>query len=130
MGEGSLKIDAPKDENAFRPSRIKLKRLTRKEEVQSIFQGGRKFVSSSFVLFSLESDSSDPFYAVHARKKLGPASERNRIKRIYREALRRHKVLLSGYRLIVIPRTGSGSVTLNQVANQIGQFFSETLRRK
>ncbi len=130
MVEGLLKIDAPKAESVFQPLRVKLKRLTRKEEVLKVFQSGRKFVSTTFVIFSLEGDFPDPFYAIHTRKKLGSAVERNRIKRIYREALQRHKASLCGHKVIVIPRTGSRPVTLNQVINQIGQFFSENLRRK
>lgn len=130
MGEGLLRTAEPKDGRDFQPPKIKLKRLTRKEEVQKVFQKGKKWISTSFVIFSLESDVPDLFYAIHTRKKLGPAVERNRIKRIYREVLRQRKTLLRGYTLIVIPRTGSRAITLRQLADQIDHVFLENLRRK
>lgn len=123
MVEELLRIGAPKAGSALQTSRVKLKRLTRKEEVQRVFSEGRKFVSPSFVIFSLEGQFPNLLYAVHVRKKLGSAVERNRIKRVYREALRRQMVSLRGHKLIVIPRVGSKLLTLNQVSDQIRAFF-------
>lgn len=123
MVEGLLRIGVPKDGSALQTPRIKLKRLTQREEVQRVFSKGRKFISPSFVIFSLEDEFPDLLYAIHTRKKLGSAVERNRIKRIYREALRRQKVLLRGHKLVVIPRIGSSLLTLEQVADQIKAFF-------
>jgi ribonuclease P protein component len=123
MGEGLLKTGATKDGSVLQTSRIKLKRLARKEEVQKVFSEGRKFISPSFVIFSLETELPDLLYAIHIRKKLGSAVERNRIKRVYREVLRRQKVSLRGRKLVVIPRIGSKSLTLNQLADQIKALF-------
>lgn len=123
MVEGLLRIGARKDGSALQTPRVKLKRLTRKEEVQRVFSEGRKLISPSFVIFSLEDPFPDLLYAIHVRKKLGSAVERNRIKRVYREALRRQKVLLRGHKLVVIPRVGSKLLTLNQVSDQIKAFF-------
>lgn len=123
MVEELLKIDALKDGNVLQTPSVKLKRLTQKADVQRVFAEGRKFISPSFVIFSLEDPFLDLLYAVHVRKKLGSAVERNRIKRVYREALRRQKVSLRGHKLIVIPRVGSKLLNLNQVADQIKVFF-------
>lgn len=130
MVEGLLRTVETREERDFRPPKVRLKRLVRKEEVQKVFHNGKKWISTLFVVFFMESDLPDPLYAVHARKKLGPAVERNRIKRLYREALQQHKALLSGYTLIVIPRSGSKSITFNQLSDQMGRFFLENLRRK
>lgn len=126
MVEELLKIGGLRDGSASQTLSVKLKRLTRREEVQRVFSKGRKFVSPSFVIFSLEDSFPDLLYAIHVRKKLGSAVERNRIKRIYREALRRQKVSLRGHNLIVIPRVGSKLLTLNQVSDQIKAFFPKT----
>lgn len=123
MVEELLKIGALKDGSALQTPSVKLKRLTQKEEVQRVFAEGRKFISPSFVIFSLEDPFPDLLYAIHVRKKLGSAVERNRIKRVYREALRRQKVSLRCHKLIVIPRVGSKLLNLNQVADQIKAFF-------
>lgn len=123
MVEELLKIGVLKDGSALQTPSVKLRRLTRKEEVQRVFAEGRKFISPSFVIFSLEDPFPDLLYAIHVRKKLGSAVERNRIKRVYREALRRQKVSLRGHKLVVIPRVGSKLLNLNQVADQIKAFF-------
>lgn len=125
MVEGLLKIGAIRDESVLQTSRVKLRRLTRKEEVQRVFSEGRKLISPSFVIFSLADEDPSLLYAIHIRKKLGSAVERNRIKRIYREALRRQKALLGGHKLVVIPRIGSKPLTLNQVTDEIKAFFQK-----
>ncbi|GEM_PF-7126942 len=130
MVEGLLRSAETKDESDCRPHKVKLRRLVKKDAVQNLFQRGKKFITSSFVIFSLENDGPDLLYAIHTRKKLGPSVERNRIKRIYREVLRRNKTLLRGHQLIIIPRSGSKSATQNQLADQMSQFFSQSLRRK
>ncbi|NKE69518.1 ribonuclease P protein component [Candidatus Manganitrophus noduliformans] len=123
MVEGLLRTAALKDGSASQTPSVKLKRLTRKEEVQRVFSEGRKFVSPSFVIFSLKYPFPDLLYAIHIRKKLGSAVERNRIKRVYREALRRQQISLRGHKLVVIPRVGSKLLTLNQVSDQIKALF-------
>jgi ribonuclease P protein component len=123
MVEGLSRVGATKDGSALQTPKVRLKRLTQKEQVQRVFSKGRKFISPSFVIFSLEDESLKLLYAIHIRKKLGSAVERNRIKRIYREALRRQKISLRGHKLVVIPRIGSKFLTLDQVTDQIKVFF-------
>jgi len=127
MAEGLLRVGVIRDGSALQTSSVKLKRLTQKEEIQRVFTEGRKLISPSFVAFSLLVDGNpDLLYAIHTRKKLGSAVERNRIKRVYREALRRQKNSLSGRKIVIIPRIGSKSLDLNQVTDQIGAYFQKS----
>lgn len=51
MVEELLKTGVLKDGSALQTPSVRLRRLTRKEEVQRVFAEGRKFISPSFVIF-------------------------------------------------------------------------------
>ncbi|MBI3804025.1 MAG: ribonuclease P protein component [Nitrospirae bacterium] len=130
MVEGLLKTEEPKGESGFRPPKVTLKRLTR-PEIRNVFEKGRKVLSSAFVLFFIESRASTPpSYSIQVKKKLGTAAERNRTKRIFREALQRHKLLLKGYQLILIPRSDSKGIGLNDAVDQVMKIFLGMQRKK
>ncbi|MFY9268122.1 MAG: ribonuclease P protein component [Candidatus Manganitrophaceae bacterium] len=125
MGEELSREEETKAGSALRQyKKIKLRRLSGRKAVQTVFQKGKKTLFPAFVLFALKTDEPDLSYAIHVRKKLGTAVERNRIKRIYREVLQGNKVLLQGHHLIVLPRAGSQTVRMSEVADQIVGIFS------
>lgn len=95
------------------------KRLRTKEAAQDIFSRGGKCVTASFVLFILKNTEGESFHAIYAGKKLGGAVERNRVKRIFREAIRLRSDTFRGYDFIVIPRKESITLSSRQVADHL-----------
>jgi len=75
------------------------------------------------VLYFQENGIGIPRYAVYASKKLGSAVQRNRVKRVFREAIYVKKEALKGYDFIVIPREGSKALGVHEVISYVGKIL-------
>lgn len=125
MGDGLLRKEEIKDGKNLRPKKS-LEKLVKKEKVQKVVRLGKKYVSDSFILYILGNGSGRSSYAIHTRKKLGMAVERNRIKRIFRAALHQLKDLLIGYDIILVPRIKTKDLGFHQTVHKLEQTFFET----
>lgn len=69
-------------------------RIRRKQDFQRVYQGGKKIVSSSFILYyCLEPERPYRRLGIAASRKVGNAVKRNRCKRLVREVFRQNKDL-------------------------------------
>lgn len=125
MGDALLRTDGIKDGKDL-PLKKTLVKLVRKEEVEKVFAQGKKYVSDSFIFYFLNNQSNRSSYAIHTRKKLGIAVERNRIKRVFRAALLQLRDRLSGYDVIIVPRTKTKNLDFHQAVQKLEQTFFET----
>ncbi len=123
MEEGYSKEGAIKAENVSPSSRLPqitwIMRLTGRRLTQAVFQSGRKYVREPMVVYLLKNDLPRMRFAVHARKALGLAVERNHLKRLFREAIRKQAPLFIGYDVILIPRHASRGLRLAQIEQQL-----------
>ncbi len=75
------------------------------------------------VLYFQENKSERPRYAVYASKKLGSAVQRNRVKRVFREAIFSKKKELNGYDFIVVPREKSKDISVHEAIIHVGKIL-------
>ncbi len=82
--------------------------IRRKQDFQRVYQGGKKIISSSFILFYYpEPERRYRRLGITASRKVGNAVKRNRCKRLVREVFRQNKDLFpqDADIVIVVART-------------------------
>lgn len=83
--------------------------------------GGRKIHTDSFLVFvSPQREPGPTRIGITASRKLGGAVVRNRVKRLVREAFRRHKLLFpAGLDVVFIAKKNAVEVAYDQVVREI-----------
>ena len=83
--------------------------------------GGRKIHTDSFLVFVSPQSAPGPTrMGVTASRKLGGAVRRNRVKRLVREAFRRHKLLFpTGLDIVFIAKKNAVEADYDQVVREI-----------
>ena len=71
-------------------------RLRNSVEFKKVYERGAKKISRSFVVFTLANGLEYSRFGLTTPRKLGPAHERNRIKRRVREILRTARMVIPG----------------------------------
>lgn len=130
MGEKSSREDGIRAESgSLSPNpkppatQFRLARLQDKRARKELFITGNKAVSSLMVLYFQENSIGRPRYAIYASKKLGSAVQRNRVKRVFREALYSKKKELKGYDFIIIPREGGKALRVPEAISHVGKVL-------
>ena len=78
-------------------------RIRRRPEFERIYNEGARVSGRFMTVFLLENGRKTQRLGVAAPRKLGPAVDRNRAKRLAREIFRRHKIA-PGYDIVIVPR--------------------------
>lgn len=125
MEEESLSDGETRGESGL-PFNVVIKKLLKKERVDRVFKDGRKYVSDLMTFFFLLNHSPDLHIAIHTRKKLGIAVQRNRIKRVFRESVRELKGFMGGYDVVIVPRVSSKGVGSHQLTVHLKQVLLQT----
>jgi ribonuclease P protein component len=104
----------------------------RRSDYLACYDRGRRLNSRRFVLFVHDRQDGPPEWRVGlaVSKKIGPASVRNRVKRVLREFFRQHQALLPLQTdLVVVPKKHlhAKEVALAPVTNELLPFL-ETVR--
>ena len=105
---------------SYRPS----ERLRRRGEFLAVQRRGRKIVTPHFLVFLLEVPREGTRIGVTASKKVGGAVQRNRVKRLVREAYRRNKSLFPGGKdIVLVAKRSAVELDFEGLVRELRQAF-------
>jgi ribonuclease P protein component len=85
-------------------------------------------ISRSFVVFSVENGLGHSRFGLTTPRKLGPAHDRNRIKRRIREIIRTSRTLLpAGLDVVLNPRRSASDRDLGELRTELLSLFGPSI---
>ncbi|MBZ5534896.1 MAG: ribonuclease P protein component [Acidobacteriia bacterium] len=101
-------------------------RLTRRSDFQRVYKNGRRARGIHFVVFFDTNHLSYSRFGMTVSKKLGSAVRRNRIKRIFREALRSHQgEAMPGFDFVFNPHPSAAKLKCQALAEDVARVLSQ-----
>jgi ribonuclease P protein component len=107
-------------------------RLLKAADFQPVFKQARYKVSCQTMLFlAVENGLGFPRLGlVIAKKNIATAVHRNRVKRLLRESFRHNQQLLTGLDIVILARSGLGSLENSQITRQTETLWKDLLEKR
>ncbi len=105
----------------------RIERLRKNEEFRRVFKSGEVIVGDKIVVYFLENALSYSRVGITVSRKLGGAVERNKLKRIVREAWRaREGELRKGFDLVLVPRMKAKTASFWDISEELQQLLMKS----
>ncbi len=106
-------------------------RLLKAADFQIVFKQARYKVSRQTILvLAIDNHLEFPRLGlVIGKKNIAKAVHRNRVKRLFRESFRQNQHLLKSLDIVILARSGLGSLENNQISQQIDQLWRDLLEK-
>ena len=99
-------------------------RLKKTWEFHRVYKKGKKCWDTYFVVYVYHTQMRQTRLGITASKKVGKSVQRNRVKRLIREAFRMLKLeLLPNYDIVVVSRAAACGLSMHQVRDSLHKLF-------
>lgn len=99
-------------------------RIAKRNDFQTIFQTGRRFVQPHLLAFCKKNSLSYARLGVSIGRKFGPAYQRNRFKRLVREAFRQSPLRYqAGLDVLILPNNANKTLVWKHVHEEVGAIL-------
>jgi ribonuclease P protein component len=103
----------------------KKERIAQAQDFRGVMRLGRKISSRNFILFRQKSGNTYHRLGIVAKKEIGPATFRNRMKRYIRESFRLHKHEIKGsYDMILMIKKGCSLERYQEAEEELRRLFT------
>ncbi|MEW6456533.1 MAG: ribonuclease P protein component [Acidobacteriota bacterium] len=108
---------------------LKKERIRKKEEIKSILNKKRTREGINFRLYFSPNDLGFSRMAILTGKKIGKATKRNRVKRLFREAFRKNKYLFKdGLDILIIPKNSVSEKKYQEIEKDFIEVIKPLIR--
>jgi ribonuclease P protein component len=122
----SKAMQAPRSRESF-PKKI---RLVERRDFQRVYRNGRRERAAHFTVFFDCNQLSFSRFGITVSKKLGSAVIRNRLRRIFREAIRKNRGLaIPGFDFVFNPHTAATTIKTPALSQELVAVFSQVKKR-
>ncbi len=102
--------------------------IKKNEEFQYIYKNSLKISGKYFIAYIIK--SSEKKFGTVASKKVGNAVKRNRIKRIYREIIRKNEKFFKNFKIIIIAKSFLGDIIKTTKYIELENDFLKVMKLK
>jgi ribonuclease P protein component len=103
--------------------KMKYGKIQRGWQFEKVYKEGSKFYDDLFVLYALPNNINEARIGLTVTKKIGNSVQRNRIKRLIREAFRLSNRILPGNDIVVVARKPSVDLKYSQAKNSLDHLL-------
>ncbi len=103
---------------------MKYEKLKRSWQFEKVYKNGNKYISEPFIIYVLPNGTENVRIGLTVTRKVGKSVQRNRIKRIIREAFRSLNGIFPGNDIVVVARKSSVDIKYSEAMETLNKLLN------